>query len=156
MMNCIDELFLWYVDQRKAFSLISSREHFQRSSPLRISDTSHAGFEPEQNLSSDFTESSCAVGITTTPRCCYRKIFLGYFLFFAQNDSMHEWICFKTDLISRSEIFGWNALISTIYLTKKVLRLVSRPTVCLEMRPNRPVDNHLPMMKDSFYNINTF
>ena len=106
MMNCIDELFLWYDDQRKAFSLISSRDHFQRSSPLRISDTSHAGFEPEQNLSSGFTESSCAVGITTTPRRCYRQIFLGYFLLFAQNDSMHEWTCFKTDLISRSEIFG--------------------------------------------------
>ena len=114
-----DELHWWIVfvvcwPTLLAFSLISSRDHFRRSSPLRISDTLHAGFEPEQNLSSDFTESSCAVGITTTPRRCYRQIFLDHFLLFAQNDSMHEWICFKIDLISRSEIFGWNALISNL------------------------------------------
>ena len=38
------------VDRRKAFSLISSRDHCQRSSPSRISDTPRAGFEPAQNL----------------------------------------------------------------------------------------------------------
>ena len=52
MMNC----FCGMVDQRKAFSLISSWDHCQRSSPLRISDTPRAGFEPVQNLSSDFVE----------------------------------------------------------------------------------------------------
>ena len=36
-----DELFCGMVDQRKAFSLISSRDHCQRSSPSRISQ----GFE---------------------------------------------------------------------------------------------------------------
>ena len=36
MMNC----FCGMVDRRKAFSLISSRDHCQRSSPTRISDTS--------------------------------------------------------------------------------------------------------------------
>ena len=35
MMNC----FYDTVDQRKTFSLISSRDHCQRSSPLQISDT---------------------------------------------------------------------------------------------------------------------
>ena len=35
MMNC----FCGLVDRRKAFSLISSRDHCQRSSPLQISDT---------------------------------------------------------------------------------------------------------------------
>ena len=35
MMNC----FCGIVDRRKAFSFISSRDHCQRSSPLRISDT---------------------------------------------------------------------------------------------------------------------
>ena len=35
MVNC----FCGMVDQRKAFSLISSRDHCQRSSPSRISDT---------------------------------------------------------------------------------------------------------------------
>ena len=34
-----DKLFCDIVDRRKAFSLISSRDHCQRSSPLRISDT---------------------------------------------------------------------------------------------------------------------
>ena len=51
----IDELncfFCGIVDRRKAFSLISSGDHCQRSSPSRISDTPRAGFEPAQNLSS--------------------------------------------------------------------------------------------------------
>ena len=52
MMNC----FCGVVDRRKAFSLISSRDHCQRSSPSRISDTPRAGFEPAQNLSSGFVE----------------------------------------------------------------------------------------------------
>ena len=64
MMNC----FCGMVDRRKASSLISSRDHCQRSSPSRISDTPRAGFEPVQNLSSGFVEWSCAVVIITTPR----------------------------------------------------------------------------------------
>ena len=63
-MNC----FCGMVDRRKAFSLISSRGHCQRSSPSQISDTPRVGFESAQNLSSDFVEGSCAVVITTTPR----------------------------------------------------------------------------------------
>ena len=64
MMNC----FCSMVKRGKAFSLISSRGHCQRSSPLRISNTPQAGFEPAQNLSSGLVEWSCAVVITTTPR----------------------------------------------------------------------------------------
>ena len=52
MMNC----FCGMADQRKVFSLISSRDHYQRSSPSRISDTLQAGFEPVQNLSSGSVE----------------------------------------------------------------------------------------------------
>ena len=51
-----DELFLCMVDRRNAFSFISSRDHCQRSSPLRISDMPRAGFEPEQDLCSGFDE----------------------------------------------------------------------------------------------------
>ena len=65
MMNC----FCGMVDRRKAFSLISSRDHCQRSLPSRISDTPQAGFEPAQNLNSGLVERSCAVVMTTTPRC---------------------------------------------------------------------------------------
>ena len=65
MMNC----FCGLVDQRKAFSLISSQDHCQRSSPLQISDMPQAGFEPAQNLSLGLVEWSCAVVITTTPQC---------------------------------------------------------------------------------------
>ena len=61
-MNC----FCSVVDRRKAFSLISIRDHCQRSSPSQISDTPRAGFEPAQNLSSGFDEWSCVVVITTT------------------------------------------------------------------------------------------
>ena len=63
MMNC----FCGMVDRRKAFSLISSPDHCQRSSPSWIFDTPRAGFEPESNLSSVLVEWSCAVVITTTP-----------------------------------------------------------------------------------------
>ena len=67
-MKIMMNLFCGMVDQRKAFSLISSRVHCQRPSPPWISDTPRAGFEPAQNLSSGFIEWSCAVVITTTPR----------------------------------------------------------------------------------------
>ena len=57
--NDDDELMNYFcgmVDRRKAFSLISSRDHCQRSSPSRISNTPRAGFEPAQNLSSGLVE----------------------------------------------------------------------------------------------------
>ena len=64
MMNC----FCGIVNRQKAFfSLISSLDHCERSSPSWISDTPRAGFEPAHNLSSGFVEWSCAVVITTTP-----------------------------------------------------------------------------------------
>ena len=59
MMNC----FCSMVDRRKAFSLLSSRDHCQKSSPSWISDTPRAGFEPAQNLTSGLVEWSCAVVI---------------------------------------------------------------------------------------------
>ena len=52
MMNC----FCGMIDQQKAFSLISSWDHYQRSSPSRISDMPQVGFEPAQNLSSGSVE----------------------------------------------------------------------------------------------------
>ena len=64
-----DELFCGMDNQQKAFSLILSQDHCQRFSPLRISDTPMAGFQPAQSLSSGFVEWSCAVVLTTTPRC---------------------------------------------------------------------------------------
>ena len=64
MMNC----FCGMVYRQKTISLISSRDHCQRSSPSRISDALRAGFEPAQNLSSGLVEWSCAVVITTTPQ----------------------------------------------------------------------------------------
>ena len=63
MMNC----FCGMVDWQKAFSLISIRDHCQRSSPSRISDMPRTGFEPVQNQASGLVEWSCAVAITTTP-----------------------------------------------------------------------------------------
>ena len=56
MMMMIMKCFCGIIDRRKGFSLISSRDHCQRSSPSRISDTPRAGFEPAQNLSSGLVE----------------------------------------------------------------------------------------------------
>ena len=52
MMNC----FCGMVDRQKAFGLISSWDHCQRSSPSQIFDMLRAGFEPVQNLISGFVE----------------------------------------------------------------------------------------------------
>ena len=60
MMNC----FWGMVHQRKVFSLISSWDHCQRSSPSWISDMPQAGFEPVQGLSSGLVEWSCAAVIS--------------------------------------------------------------------------------------------
>ena len=71
-----DDGFCGIVDQRKVFSLVSSRDHCQRSSPSRISETPRAGFEPAQNLSSGLVEWSCSIVITTTQYFQYFKIYL--------------------------------------------------------------------------------
>ena len=55
------------VHRQNVLSLTSSRDYCQRFSPLKISDTPRAGFQPAQNLSSDFVKESSAVAITTTP-----------------------------------------------------------------------------------------
>ena len=64
MMKMIN-FFCCLVDRRKAFSLISSQDHCQRSPLSRIFDTPRAGLEPTQNLCSGLVEWSCAVVITT-------------------------------------------------------------------------------------------
>ena len=64
------KIVLWYSwPMKDIFSLISSWEHCQRCSPSRISKMLEVGFESEQNQNSVFVEWSCAVVITTTPRC---------------------------------------------------------------------------------------
>ena len=68
MMNC----FCGMVDRRKAFSLISIRDHCQRSSPWRIFDTPLAGFDPVQSLSSGLVEWSRSDNhYTTAPQMKY-------------------------------------------------------------------------------------
>ena len=47
IMNC----FRGMADRQKTFRLIFSRDHYQRSLPLRISNTPQAGFEPTENVS---------------------------------------------------------------------------------------------------------
>ena len=100
-MNC----FCCMVDQRKAFSLISSRDHCQRSSPSRISDTQQAGFEPAQNLSSSFVEWSCAVFITTIPTCSvifvigYVKEGLPFAHDLSLENSANSYLCFWLALL---------------------------------------------------------
>ena len=70
MITMLMNYFCGMVDRRKKFSINSNRDHchYQRSSPLWISDTSQAGFESSHNPSSGFVEWNCVVVITTTPR----------------------------------------------------------------------------------------
>ena len=67
MMTMIVNCFCGMVDRRKVFSLIWSQDHYQKSSPLQISNMPQVIFEHAQNLSSGLVELSCAVVITTTP-----------------------------------------------------------------------------------------
>ena len=48
----------------KSSTLISIRDHYQKFSLSQISDAPPAGFEPEQNLNSDFVKWSCVVVIS--------------------------------------------------------------------------------------------
>ena len=92
MMNC----FCGMVDRRKAVTLLSSRDHCQRSSPPRNSDTPRAGFEPAQKLSSGLVEWNCAVVITTTPRVAS----LLYQLFLCINGLLHFFTKVNSDQYS--------------------------------------------------------
>ena len=78
MMMMMMNSFCGIVDRLKTFSLISSRDHCERSSASRISDMPRAGCKPAQNLSLSFFEWSCTVVITTTPR--YHFSFTALFL----------------------------------------------------------------------------
>ena len=92
MMNC----FCGMVDRRKGFSLISSRDHCQRSSPSRISDTPRAGFEPAQNLSSGLVERSCAAVITPTPQRQNRTKLVVFLIFISHQSRLRMiLICFQ-------------------------------------------------------------
>ena len=51
-MNC----FCGMIDRGQAFSFISIRDHYQRSSPLQIFETPRAGSEHAQNLKPGFFE----------------------------------------------------------------------------------------------------
>ena len=84
-----DELFCGLVDRRNTFSLISSLDHCQRSSPSLIFDTLWAGIDQEFRL-------GCAVVITNTPqrRCSQYnpvKICLNLFHTFS-NMNILSWI----------------------------------------------------------------
>ena len=65
MINC----FCGVTDRWNGFSLIYCRDHCQGFSSSQISNTPRVGFESAQNLNLGFLEWSCAVVITTKPRC---------------------------------------------------------------------------------------
>ena len=56
---------IWFY-RRKLFSLISTRDHFQRSLPKQISNTPRAGFEPVLNLNSVWKKMSSGDNHYTT------------------------------------------------------------------------------------------
>ena len=91
-INDDDELFLWYGWPTKGDKPYSSRGHYQRSLPSRISDTLRAGFEPAQNLSSGLVEWSCTVVITTAPQ-------MDFFLFLQKNKNPYQSILIKVRLV---------------------------------------------------------
>ena len=97
MINC----FCGMVDHQKVFSLISIRDHCQRSSPSRISDMPWAGFEPAQSLGSGLVEWSSAVVVTTTPQRHYTMAIL---LNHLNPFSMTKVICWKSLKIWQKQV----------------------------------------------------
>ena len=97
MMNC----FYGMVDRRKAFSLISSRHHYQRSSQSQIFDTPRAGFEPAQSLSLGLFEWSCAVVITTTLHVSW-KVRVNKFMTHLQDLGLLLWKWAHPELSAKS------------------------------------------------------
>ena len=67
IMNC----FCGMVNRQKAFSLISSRERCQSSSPSQIYDTPRAGFAPAQNLLSWMKLCNIDNHYTTVPHALF-------------------------------------------------------------------------------------
>ena len=86
MMIIMINRFSSMVDRRKAFSLISSRDHCQRSSPSRISNTPRAGFRLSWMMlcSSDnrYHGTIIGTGITCNKMSCY------------MHDSACRWLIF--------------------------------------------------------------
>ena len=73
---------------------ISCREHCQRPSPSRISDTPWAGFEHAQNLSLGLVEWSCVVVITITPRrIAFIYLFIYLFIHLLIYSFIYLFIC---------------------------------------------------------------
>ena len=62
-------VFLACLTKGRCFALFPAGTNCQGSSPLQISDTLQAEFEPAENLSSGLVDWSCAVVMTATPRC---------------------------------------------------------------------------------------
>ena len=122
-------VFCSMVDRRKVFSLISSRDHYERSSPSRISDTSRAGFEPAQNLSSGLVKWSCAVVITTTPRN-YKFLYKFYinqgYHYFEIDDNYQKYLGFSRKIDGKISYFMFTVLpfsLSSIpFIFTKVMR----------------------------------
>ena len=90
-------------------SLISSRVHCQRSSPLLIADTLQAGFEPAKNLSSGLVEWSCAVVITTTSRCHKPRTWYYFWLCFSFICSGYDIIVIKKNHTLNCYWFLWKS-----------------------------------------------
>ena len=113
-MNCFYDM----VDQRKVFSIISSQDHCQRSSPSRIFNTPRAGFEPGQNLSSGLVEWSCAVVITTTPRR-HKKMYLATFWFKGALSGLRQFLATESPLkmMKNAFISPWKLFPFSRYLS---------------------------------------
>ena len=121
------------VDQPKVFSLISSQDHYERFSPSRISDTSRAGFEPAQNLSSGLVKWSCVVVITTTPRN-YKFLYKFYisqgYHHFEIEDNYQKYLGFSRKIDGKISYFMFIvlpfSLSSMPFIFTKVMRYLAK------------------------------
>ena len=122
--------FCGMVDRQKAFSLISSQDNCQRSSPSRISNTPWAGFEPAQNLHSGFLEWSCAVVITTRPQC-HKYISQIYLLEKGQNKAHQNYHWWPLRWFPLQHFFLWRIYSYRTKISVNFVDVCSKTTLCI-------------------------
>ena len=103
MMNCCR----WMVDRREMLCLISSHDHCHRFSQLQTFNILRSGYECTQYLSSEFSEISCAVVISTTPWQIIAKYLLNKI---ARHIKRYYWyLNWNLTLVLKSTVSGRNS-----------------------------------------------
>ena len=129
MMSC----FCGLVDQRKAFSLISSRDHCQRSSPLRISDMPSRVWtcaEPEFRLS--WMKLCSSDNHYTTPFVCYGLSDIYFCILYRKKGDFPHHI--EARQLAYQPFIHWHTIHSILFIPYKTFYYLFLWIVCTPVK----------------------